>query len=118
MANEESEFSDRLFAAGEKIVYSPQAVVYHQLDDRQATKAYWLQRMFYHGRSSIRMKNQSKPGRHRFSVFSLFKQSYRILENVFRWLLTFDYRIRFFHKLSVYRGLGVFTESIKVLMQR
>jgi len=118
MANEETEFCDRLFAAGEKIVYSPRAVVYHHLEDGQTTKAYWLKRMFNHGRSAIRMKDQSKSGLHRLSVFSLLKQSYRILENVFRWLLTFDHRMRFFHKLRMYRSLGVFTESIKVLMQR
>ena len=115
MANEETEFCDRLFAAGEKIMYSPNAIVYHLLDSSHGTKDYYLTRMFNFGKSNIRMKNKSNIVVGGFPILYLMKRLYRILENVLKWLFTFDRQIRFYHKLRVYRGIGELTESIAIL---
>ena len=52
---EDTEFATRLFRAGEKIVYTPLAIVYHPVDPTRATKPYFrrlvLQRRPLHGES-------------------------------------------------------------------
>ena len=51
MLGEDTEFCTRLITAGEKVVYSPDAVVYHAVDEKRLTKRYLRSRYLYVGRS-------------------------------------------------------------------
>jgi glucosyl-dolichyl phosphate glucuronosyltransferase len=51
---EDSEFVNRLFAAGEKLRYEPTAVVHHEVPRCRMTKKYFLHWWFDKGRSEVR----------------------------------------------------------------
>jgi len=51
---EDTEFATRLLRAGEKIVYAPDAIIYHPVDPRRATKAYFRKWYYNDGRSMAR----------------------------------------------------------------
>jgi glycosyltransferase involved in cell wall biosynthesis len=114
LSNEETEFCNRLFAAGEKIVYSPNAKVYHLLNNSHGTKSYYLKRMFSYGKSNIRMKYESNKVADDISILYLMKKFYRISELFVKWLFTLDTGIRFNRRLMLYRLIGEFTESIAI----
>ena len=116
MANEENEFCDRLLDAGEKIVYSPKAIVHHLLDSTQETKRYYLTRAFNHAKSNIRMRYipNSNTRYFRFPIKGILSLS----ENTIRWLFSINAPIRFFYKMRVYRSLGVLVESFNILTKK
>lgn len=113
MANEETELCRRLLEAGEKIVYSPKAIVHHFLDSMHETKSYYLTRTFNHGKSYARMRRV--PDRITRHLRTLIKRILRLLSNVIRWLFTIDTHIRFYYKLKVYRVLGELVESFNII---
>jgi len=50
---EDTEFGQRLLTAGERLVYEPSAVVYHDVPEKRVTKAYFLDWWFDKGRAGI-----------------------------------------------------------------
>jgi GT2 family glycosyltransferase len=118
LSNEETEFCSRLFAAGEKIVYSPHAKVYHLLGKSHGRKSYYLNRIFNYGKSNIRMKYESKKVVNDISILYLMKKLYRIAEIAVKWLFTIDTGIRFNRKLVLYRRIGELAESIAIFSRK
>jgi glycosyltransferase involved in cell wall biosynthesis len=59
LSREDSEFGDRLLAAGEHFLYEPSAVVYHPVPDERLNKKYLLSWSFGDGYSSFVMSGNS-----------------------------------------------------------
>ena len=106
---DDTEFGGRLSAAGEKIVYCPEAVIYHPVDPERATKKYFLSWYYYNGVSLTR--TSGLPGEGVF-YFGVPRWHYReFAENVVRWFAEPNPHERFQRKLKTYRSVGRIVES-------
>jgi glycosyltransferase involved in cell wall biosynthesis len=109
---EDTEFSSRLIKAGERIIYCPDAIVYHPVDPNRATKKYFVDWYYYNGVSLTR-----SAGLPNFGVFyfGIPRWLYReLMNNVMRWAFTFETVRRFKWKLRCYRSLGTIVESYRL----
>lgn len=106
---DDSEFGERLIKAGEKIMYCPDAVVYHPVDPVRTTKKYFLSWYYYNGVSVTRMSGIPEGGVFWFGVPRwLYRE---MLTNLTKWMLTVQSSRRFHHKLRTYRSMGNIIES-------
>jgi glycosyltransferase involved in cell wall biosynthesis len=113
---DDTEFGARLVQAGEKIVYSPNAIVYHPVDPLRTTKKYFLSWYYYNGVSVRRMSGISKEG---VFWFGAPRWLYReMLANLGKWILTFQSSRRFSYKLRTYRSIGNIVESRRLSRDR
>lgn len=104
------EFCLRLLRAGETIVYSPKAVVFHPAEPHRLTKAYFLRFYYYAGRADVRLGLETWTpatvlywGIPRWMFRTLFKQA-------MAWLLAFGAK-RFSYKTRLYRLAGQMREA-------
>jgi glucosyl-dolichyl phosphate glucuronosyltransferase len=108
---EDTEFATRLFAAGEKIVYAPNAIVYHPVDPRRATKAYFRKWYYNDGRSSARA---FPPDSNIVRYFGIPRWVLRSLVVSFvKWTFTLNSSRRFNYQLRTYRHAGRIVESFR-----
>jgi len=106
---DDTEFGGRLTAAGEKIVYSPNAIVYHPVDPLRTTKKYFLTWYYYNGVSLTRMEGLPNDG---VFYFGVPRWHFReLVGNLLRWVLGVDPPQRFRYKLRTYRSIGNIAES-------
>jgi glucosyl-dolichyl phosphate glucuronosyltransferase len=106
---EDWEFGERLLRGGEKIVYSPNAIVYHPVDPARTTKKYFLSWYYYNGVSLTRTAGLPKEG---IFWFGVPRWLYReLLTNLAKWMFTFRRNRRFHYKLRTYRSVGNIVES-------
>jgi glycosyltransferase involved in cell wall biosynthesis len=109
--NEDDEFGRRLLKAGEKIVYSPAAVVYLPIESYRLTKDYFLRWFYSVGKANMRAKMWPQDTVCYFGVPRYLFGN--LLRNWFRWAITFDEKRRFQHKLRVYRAMGGIREALR-----
>ena len=69
LAGEEKEFFLRLRAGGERIVYLPEAVIYHLIDERRMTRAYFSRLCRNLGRSERRRTRALSGGGYLLRLF-------------------------------------------------
>jgi len=112
MLGEDTEFGRRLIKAGEKIVYTPLAVVYHRVDQDRLTKAYVLSYYFNSGRTAIREEGWPEQAVCYFGVPRYLFRS--CMENFLRWMVALNGERRFYHKLQVYMNAGEIFEAYKL----
>jgi GT2 family glycosyltransferase len=106
---DDTEFGERLIRAGERIVYCPNAIVYHPVDPERTTKKYFLSWYYYNGISVTRMSGIPAEG---VFWFGAPRWLYReMLTNLAKWTLTLQPSRRFYHKLRTYRSIGNIMES-------
>lgn len=106
---DDTEFGERLIGAGEKIVYCPDAIIYHPVDPKRTTKGYFLSWYYYNGVSLTRMIGAPKEG---ILWFGAPRWLYReMLANFGKWMLTTEGKLRFRHKLQTYQSIGKIVES-------
>jgi glycosyltransferase involved in cell wall biosynthesis len=109
---DDTEFGERLIKAGDKIVYSPSAVIYHPVDPERITRKYFVSWYYYNGRSLTRTMGLPKEAVFCFGVPRwLFR---RLLTDLARWMVTLNGRHRFRYKLSTCRSLGKIVESYRL----
>src|SRR5262249_42038975 len=106
---DDTEFGERLIRAGEKIVYCPNAVVFHPVDPKRATKKYFLSWYYYDGRSLTRAMGLPEEGVRYLGVPRWFYR--RWITDVSKWLLCTDANQRFHRKLHAYRAWGKIVEA-------
>jgi glycosyltransferase involved in cell wall biosynthesis len=105
---EDTEFCLRLMKAGEKLLYEPSAVVYHDVPESRLRKQYFLTWYFDYGRAFIRMKGLASdvgviPG----PVISIVNRLLRKLpKQILLWMLTFGAKERFFAKTQIWMIAG------------
>ncbi len=105
---EDTEFCVRLMKAGEKLLYEPSAVVYHEVPENRLQKQYFLTWYFDYGRAFIRTKNP------RPDVWVIPRPVIGITNHllimlpkkILRWLLTFEAKERFYAKTQVWMIAG------------
>ncbi|HUA13993.1 MAG TPA: glycosyltransferase family 2 protein [Verrucomicrobiae bacterium] len=106
---EDTEFGLRLLNAGETIIYSPDAIVYHPVDPKRTTKKYFLDWYYYNGVSLTRTAGLPNFGA---AYFGVPRWLYRELSaDWIRWMLSVDRNRRFNCKLRTYRSAGKILES-------
>jgi len=106
---DDTEFGYRLIRAGERILYCPDAIVYHPVDPKRTSKKYFLDWYYYNGVSLTRTA-----GLPDFGVFYLGvpRWLYReLITNWIRWMFSFEKNRRFNRKLWTYRSVGNIVES-------
>jgi glycosyltransferase involved in cell wall biosynthesis len=109
---EDSEFGNRLLAAGERLRYEPSAVVYHPVAGERIRKAYFLSWFFDKARSSVLEFGIPRDPRGqicgvpldlylRFAVWTL------------RWMVACEPSKRFYRKLTVWTVAGQIAECYR-----
>ena len=106
---DDTEFGERLMRGNEKILYCPEAVIYHPVDPVRTTKRYFLNWYFYNGVSLTRTFGVPQEGVFWFGVPRWMYREF--LTNAVKWWLTFDSKRRFQHKLRAFRSIGNMAES-------
>jgi len=108
---DDTEFGDRLVRAGEKIVYDPQAIIYHPVSPERTTRKYFLTWYYYNGVSLTRTAGLPDAGVFYFGVPRwLFRE---LAENFCKWMFSLNGQ-RFQHRLHTYRSIGTIIESYRL----
>jgi GT2 family glycosyltransferase len=113
---DDTEFGGRLMAAAERILYCPAAVIHHPVDPRRTTKKYFLTWYYYNGVSLTRTDGLPNVGVFYFGVPRWLYREF--LTDMGRWLLTFNPKRRFHHKLRTCRSIGSIVESHRISRQK
>ena len=110
---EDTEFGHRLIRSGERIVYAPEAVVYHPVDPNRLNRSYFQTWFYNDGRSSVRVNRWPD---NVTCYFGVPRWMYGDVANHFlQWMISFDPKRRFHHKLRTYRALGRIAEARALL---
>jgi glycosyltransferase involved in cell wall biosynthesis len=113
---EDTEFGLRVKSGGEKLMYAPDAIVYHPVEKERVEKGYYQSWYFGFGGAMVRT--------HRFpqsTVFYcgvpryFFKQ---FAKTMMRWVFTFESQKRFFYKLNTYLEAGKIAEAYNISRNR
>jgi GT2 family glycosyltransferase len=110
--NEDIEFGRRVLAAGERLLYVPSAVVYHEVPEHRITRKYLLKRWFDDGRAEIR-ERKIKP-----KIWGIPRRYFRVANYILRflprkilhWLRARDPKERFRFKCIVWQAAGELVE--------
>lgn len=108
---EDTEFCQRLLAAGEPLRYEPSAVVHHAIPRNRLKKEYFLAWWFGHGRAVIRLKGKQPAvwgiSRH---YLSIPKGIAGTLLVTLQWMVALNPQRRFFLKALVWYMTGQIVE--------
>ena len=109
---EDTDFGHRLLAAGERIRYEPQAIVYHPVPEHRLDQNYLLSFWFDHGRAAARNIDKTAVvwGVKR-DYLSIVKHALMVIPvNAFRWCFSLDPQRRFRYKCWIWRAAGEIAE--------
>jgi glycosyltransferase involved in cell wall biosynthesis len=109
MLGEDVEFGKRLLNSGEKIAYSPGAVVFHPVEPHRATREYFLQYYFKVGKTEIRLEGWPQGAALYFGIPRYMFRT--LLERCKTWLFTVAAEERFYRKARVYSLVGQMCEA-------
>ena len=110
--NEDTEFGRRVLAAGERLLYVPSAVVYHEVPEHRTKKGYLLKWWFDYGRAIIR-ERETKP-----NIWGIPRRYFRVANYILRfmprkilhWLRARNPQERFRFKCIVWQAAGELVE--------
>ncbi len=105
----DSEFGRRLMAGGEKIMYAPDALLYHPLDARLITPAFMHKWYYQYGRSQVLRQSADLAGVRWFGIRRHLIRS--LVSNWLKGKLLFDPAERYLREMDVYRTLGIIAEE-------
>jgi glucosyl-dolichyl phosphate glucuronosyltransferase len=109
MRGEDILFARRLMAVGERLLYTPDAIVYHPVERERLTKRYFLAYYYQNGRMEVRMSSPSAKAVRWFGVPRHLVRA--LLSNGARWMTSTDRRKRFYYKLECTWLLGKMVEA-------
>ncbi|HYV97646.1 MAG TPA: glycosyltransferase [Gemmatimonadaceae bacterium] len=104
MRGEDTDYCRRIRAAGGKILYVGDAVIYHPVTMERMKKSYFSRWYFQYGRKDILLEPERVTTHLWFGVPRYL--IHRIAEASLRWVTTTDPRRRFYHRLECSRLLG------------
>ncbi len=108
--SEDSDFGNRLLAAGERLRYEPSAVVYHAVPPHRVQESYFLSWWFDKARADIRARGV-EPGT-RWSVAGIPLRTFgRLGRWTMSWLFTAEPSLRFENKIKVWINCGEIIET-------
>jgi len=100
--SEDTEFGNRLIAAGERFWYEPSAIVYHPVAENRLNKEYFLSWWFDRGRAEIRESGAQGISPRLLARLALW---------TVRWMVAIEPSKRFYRKLVVWQKAGQILES-------
>ena len=109
LGGEDIEYFQRLRKAGEKVLYVPDAFVYHPVAVERTRKSYFQSWCFNAARSQVRLE-----GFPRNVVFWLGIPRYlfrTFVENAMKWMVSLEPKRRFYYKLQVCIAAGTIAEA-------
>ena len=108
MPAEDTEFCRRVRSGGGRILYLPDAVVYHPVEAARVRRGYFQSWYYRHGKADMRLE---PPPADAVRWFGVPRYLFRDLAGeCVRWLTAVDPRARFFHRLACCRRLGQIAE--------
>jgi GT2 family glycosyltransferase len=113
LSNEDTEFGRRLMVAGERLRYEPSAVVYHPVAPERISKKYFLDWWFDEGRASVRAFGVRPGTKWCVAGIPLYLVRSLVLWTM-RWMVSFEPRARFYHKIAVWGKLGRIAECHRI----
>jgi glycosyltransferase involved in cell wall biosynthesis len=108
IGSEDTEFGERLIAAGERLWYAPSAVVNHSVLEERLTKKYFQAWFFSCGRAEIRQRGRA-PGK--WGIPRYYFSLGMLAWNTLKWLRTMNCQKRFFLKCGAWRYAGKVVEN-------
>ncbi len=112
LSNEDTEFGQRLLAAGLQLRYEPSAVVFHPVSERRLRKAYFLTWWFDKARADVR--EFGIPDDIRWFVAGIPLYLFRRLAVwALRWMVAVEPSRRFYNKLKVWTVAGQILECYR-----
>jgi GT2 family glycosyltransferase len=109
IVGEETEYCRRLLRNGEKLIYVPDAIVYHPVEKIRTQKVYFQRWYFGFGRGVIREWGIPQGAVRYFGVPRFLLRG--LAEKALRWAFTLNSTRRFYHKLQVWQVLGEIYEA-------
>ena len=110
--HDDTELCLRLGAAGERLRYEPDAVVYHPVPPSRISRSYFLRWWFDEGRASIRAFGVRPGTKWYFAGVPLY-----LVRSLAKWTLFWIFaggpRARFYHKMIVWGKLGSIVECYR-----
>lgn len=108
IGKEDTEFGERLMAAGERLWYAPSAIVFHPVPKERLTKKYFLAWWFGCGRSMVRERGKV-PGQWGIPRYCLCMGMSAL--SALRWIRTLNPARRFFWKCWAWMYAGKAVEN-------
>ncbi len=106
---EDTEIGRRMMSAGEKLIYAPDAMVFHPVEPHRARRRYFQTWYFNYGRAEIRCSGWTSETRRYFGIPRyLFRE---LATDIFRWCVSFNRKRRFYYKLQAYLAAGAISEA-------
>jgi glycosyltransferase involved in cell wall biosynthesis len=110
---EDTEFGNRLMAAGGSLRYEPSAVVEHPVPEERLSKKFFRSWWLDYGRTRIIERGGAPPlfgiPRQFLSLLSLVARF--LLPRIFKWMFTFNSRRRFYNKCQVWLTMGEIAQT-------
>lgn len=113
IGKEDTEFGERLLAAGERLCYVPSAVVNHPVHRERLKKKYFRSYYYAHGRAAARQAGK------RLSILRVPRYCFGYFKRTLRWMSSLDRRWflspqgRFFYEVHIIREFGEIVESCR-----
>lgn len=116
LGGEDTEYCRRLMQAGEKLMYVPEAIVYHPVEEYRTKRSYLQSMAFNYGRWMVRIDGVPDGVKCYFGVPRyLLPIAARFLA---KWLAALDARRRSFYRFELFETLGRMAESKERLGKR
>ena len=109
MRGEDTEFCRRVMDRGERLIYVPDALLFHPVEESRLTKRYFQSWYYDYGRMIVRRDAFLEDV---VCWFGVPRYVFRELAGAaFRFSTSFNPKKRFFHKLKCYQLLGQIAEA-------
>jgi glucosyl-dolichyl phosphate glucuronosyltransferase len=115
MTGQDIEFSRRLLEGGEKLIYLPQAVVYHLVEKQRISKTYYRHAYFAFGRGSARRWEAPDEAVRYFGIPRYLLPG--LLGKTLKWLSAVDRERRFYYKMQAYQCAGEIYEARQMFIE-
>lgn len=115
---EDTEFCLRIMKGGERVVYEPSAVVYHDIPDKRLQRKYFLTWWFAYGRAVVRTKERRTGpvwGIPRPYIGIINRLGRMLPAKALKWMRTSEPRSRFWLKCEVWMLAG---EALEIFRRR
>lgn len=112
LRNEDTEFGERLLAAGERLRYEPSALVYHPVSEKRLKKEYFLAWWLNKGQANIRQFGVALGTKYRLAGIPLYLLR-RFAKWTVKWLVSVNPAERFSSKLNAWENIGEILECYR-----
>ncbi|HEX3445666.1 MAG TPA: glycosyltransferase [Chthoniobacterales bacterium] len=109
LGGEDSEYGRRLLHGRERLLYVPEAIVYHPVEKKRVERRYFESWAFHYGRWIIRVDGIPDGTVHLFGIPRYLFRS--LLKYLLRWISSMEAKPRFHYKLLCCQTFGEMVEA-------